>query len=138
MTETWSWIGAELWLAAQPIAGTLVKIYPRSRGISLLPDPDVLDDLIAEAPEVPADVLAILRPAKADIPRILKCRVRRPINASEARWDAALFSLRQFLHGGFGANAIECGWREDELFACRKRGSASMNAASVRWSVKTR
>jgi hypothetical protein len=63
-----------LWLAAQPIVGTLVEIYPRSRGIAPLPDPDVLDDFIAEAPEVPADVLAILRSAKADILRILKWR----------------------------------------------------------------
>jgi len=36
-------VGAELWFAAQPIAGALVEIYPR-RGISLIPDPDVLDD----------------------------------------------------------------------------------------------
>jgi hypothetical protein len=42
MTEKWSRIGSALWLAAQPIAGTLVEIYLRSRGISLLPDPDVL------------------------------------------------------------------------------------------------
>jgi hypothetical protein len=89
-----------------------------------LPDPDVLDDLIAEAPEVPADVLAILRPAKADIPRSQMVRsgtgairVRRRINASEAQWDAALFSQRHFLDDGWGANAIERGWREDELFA---------------------
>jgi hypothetical protein len=43
---------ARVRLAAQPISGMLVNIYPRSRGISLLPDPDVLDGLIAEPVEV--------------------------------------------------------------------------------------
>jgi hypothetical protein len=88
-----------------------------------LPNPDVLDDLIAEAPEVPADVLAILGPAKANILRILKWRdpaqapfrVTRPINASEAQW-AALFD------GG-------CGRQGDRMRL--ERGRTFRDAANV-------
>jgi hypothetical protein len=118
-----------LWLAAQPIAGTLVEIYPRSRGISLLPDPDVLDDLIAKAPEVPADVLAILKPAKADILRILKWS--DPAQApSETGGD-------QLQRGTMGRPVRRRLGRqgdrlaEDKLFAMPR--TCATNAASVCW-----
>jgi hypothetical protein len=93
---------------------------------------------------VPADVLSILRPAKADILRILKWRdpAQAPFGvrwrSSEAQWDTALFIQRHFLDGGWGARAIEFGWREDELFAMLLTSGAPTNAASVCWSVKTR
>jgi hypothetical protein len=42
MTEKWSKLGAEIWDAARPIAGTLAEVYLRGRGISRLPGPEVL------------------------------------------------------------------------------------------------
>jgi hypothetical protein len=102
MTEQWNQIGAELWLAAQPIAGT------QSRSIRAAAASRFCRIPTCSTPHCPADVLAILRPAKAGILRILKWRdparapfrVGRPINASEGQWDAALFSLRHFIDGG--------------------------------------
>jgi hypothetical protein len=86
------------------------------------------DDLIAEAPEVPADVLAILRPAKADIVRILKWRdpaqapfgIRRPHDATIEQWDAALLGLHHFFAGKWDEQAKACGWSDPELYATPK------------------
>jgi len=142
MTEKWSRIGAELWLAAQTTAGMLVEIYPRSHGISFLPD----RSRRARRPHRRGARGAggILGHTKADIPRILNWRdpaqapfgVRRPINTSELQWDAAVFCLRHFLDGGWAPIPSNPAEGSTNFSRCRERGGASMNAASVCSSMK--
>jgi hypothetical protein len=58
--------------------------------------------------------------AGARWPRRKGFEAKRPPDVSDARWQAALAGLQQFLAGGWGEKAERLGWPRDELFAVPK------------------
>jgi hypothetical protein len=84
------------------------------------------DGLILEtlAPELPADVVELLKATKPDLLHVLEWReaakaalaAAAPVDCSEDRWTTAVRGLHRFVVEGWGDRAALMGWTKDELY----------------------
>jgi hypothetical protein len=84
------------------------------------------DGLILEtkAPELPADVVELLKATKPDLLHVLEWReaakatlaAAAPDDCSEERWTNAMRGLHRFIVEGWGDRAALIGWTKDELY----------------------
>ena len=103
----------------------------RRLGVKLSLDGD--GKLVAEtkAGPLPASLFDLLKRARDDLVHILKWRdpeqapfgIKRPLDATEVQWDAALLGLHHFLGGGWSDSALALGWSHPELFNVPARWS---------------
>jgi hypothetical protein len=90
------------------------------------------DKIVAESPYgVPDGVIVQLRAHRREILHIVKWRdpaqapfgIKRPLDATEVQWDAALLGVHHFLGGGWSDRALALGWSHPELFNVPARWS---------------
>jgi hypothetical protein len=84
------------------------------------------DGLIIEtqAPELPPDVVELLKATKPDLLHVLEWReaakatlaAAAPDDCSEDRWTNAMRGLHRFVVEGWGDRAALMGWTKDELY----------------------
>jgi hypothetical protein len=115
------------------VAASAIEVIAIARrlGVKLSMDGD--RKLVAEtkAGPLPASLLALLKAARPDLVAILKWRdpeqspfgIKRPLDATEVQWDAALLGLHHFLGGGWSDWALALGWSHPELFNVPARWS---------------
>ena len=106
------------------VSAIAVLAVARRLGVKLSLDGDGM--LVAETKvgTLPATLLAMLKGARDDLVAILKWRdpeqapfsIKRPLDATEVQWDAALLGLHHFLGGGWSDSALALGWSHPELF----------------------
>jgi hypothetical protein len=73
----------------------------------------------------------MLKGARDELVHILKWRdpeqapfgIKRPLDATEVQWDAALLGLHRFIRGGWDKRALALGWSHPELFNVPDRWS---------------
>jgi hypothetical protein len=77
------------------------------------------DKLIAETiGPLPEQLHDLLKGARDDVVHILRWRdpeqapfgIKRPLDATEVQWDAALLGLHRFIRGGWDKRALALGW----------------------------
>ena len=96
---------------------------PREAGVTVTLDRDGLV-LETAAPELPADVVSLLKASKPELLRILAWRdaagavfrAEPPPHCIPARWTKALRGLRRFVVEGWGDQAALLGWTKNELY----------------------
>ena len=113
------------------VSAIAVLAVARRLGVKLSLDGDGM--LVAETKvgTLPATLLAMLKGARDDLVAILKWRdpeqapfsIKRPLDATEVQWDAALLGLHHFLGGGWSDWALALGWSHPELFNVPARWS---------------
>jgi hypothetical protein len=95
----------------------------RAAGVRVSLDGDGLI-LETKAPELPADVVDLLKAAKPDLLHVLEWREaartallsNAPADCLEERWTEAMRGLRRFVVEGWGDRATLLGWTRDELY----------------------
>jgi hypothetical protein len=100
-----------------------VLAVARKLGVKLRVDGDKLVATTDVGP-LPATLLAMLKGARDDLVHILEWRnpeqapfgIKRPLEATEVQWDAALLGLHRFIRGGWDKRALALGWSHPELF----------------------
>ena len=106
------------------VSAIAVLAVARRLGVKLSMDGD--RKLVAETKAGPlsATLLTMLKGARDDLVHILKWRdpeqapfgIKRPLDATEVQWDAALLGLHRFIRGGWDKRALALCWNHPELF----------------------